>query len=127
MQEELDILKLGHAEELETLSKEIAKKTDMEAQLRKQLLDIKSLEPSIQIVEKKLIPDSKMPDAKPEEKKANDNSGSKDSPPPRKEEPSSEKKSDSKRNDELRKSQGGFLSSMANFFLTDNERKKIDE
>ena len=118
MQEELDILKIGHAEELEFLHKEIKKKTDIETQLKKQLLDLKNLEPSVQIVEKKQPTDPKTQGpASPIKESSESKTG----------EQSSGNKSESKKDEEVRKSRTRFLSSMASFFLTDNERKKIEE
>mmetsp|Transcript_5325 Transcript_5325/g.5743 ORF Transcript_5325/g.5743 Transcript_5325/m.5743 type:complete len:145 (+) Transcript_5325:2-436(+) len=139
MKEELDILKMNHAEELEILNKEITKKSDIEGQLRKQLVDIRSLEPSVQVLDKKPLQDSKAQETKVQTKGVEATTGNKQSEknspvtgkpttePGKKEDSPNKQDATKKAAEEQKKSQGGggFFSGMASFFLTENEKKKF--
>lgn len=134
LKEELDIFKLSHAEEIEALNKEINKKTEAETLLKKQLLDMKSLEPNVQVIEKKLLTDPKVQPVQtksPEESSVKKNektpttSPDKLSPEATKAGNESAKKPEQSETKLEEQKKGGFLTSMASFFLTDNEKKKM--
>lgn len=112
IRQEIDIVKLGHNEEIELLTQQIKKKEETEALLRKQLLDNKILEPAVQVIEKKISSDFKS--KLPEDPVIIGKRGG-ESP-----------ECGAKKNEEVRKSQGGgFLKGVASFFLTENEKKKL--
>jgi hypothetical protein len=126
MQREIDILMLDHNEELERLNKEMKKER---ALLQKEYVDPKFLEPTVKIIGEKIASDSKTATQQatlPEDPVIIGKKGT-GSPDANKTGDSSKKpESTPKKDEELRKSQGGgFLSSVASFFLTENEKKKL--
>ena len=132
LRQEIDLTKLNHSEEIEKLKKELNSKESTKAHLDLQNMHSKSMEPPVQIEETKEVIDSKVSvqqtqatEASEVGRKSNTESPEKVGLEPVQSEEPTKKQETPRNSEEVRKSQGGFLSSVASFFLTENERKKL--